>query len=378
MLVLQRSAGNRSTAALLRDVGGWKDAAEGSGNEGESSVAAPPGGLGFRRIPLTGLTGAATDRAIVYIPATPPAARAPIDILLHLHGHPAGGPGGYLGGRSDTDVTDPGDPKESRPSPQADDIDEYRIGAQLAAAGRPMVAILPQGVGKSDFGAGEARAFKADDYIKSVFARLGEIGAWAAADAPVPGPVVLSGHSGADLPMTQMLTSDLGPKDLQGLFLFDTMYPGAGYVERIWKVIRTRLESELGTLQGIRDRPGEESEMEADAARGEERRHDRTSVEGTEAEAEMVEFVAKHGFRLFNVHGGGTYKPQSDQLEREINAWFAAKRVRDVVGGPGSPVYEAFRGNFEIVRSSDRRPGVHMRIIRHDDHLKRAVGMLAR
>ena len=92
----------------------------------------------------------------------------------------------------------------------------------------------------------------------------------------------------------------------------------------------------------------------------------------------MLEFVAKRGFRLFNVHGGGTYKPQSDRLEHEINAWFGAKRVRNVIGGPGSPVYEAFRGNFEIIRSSDRRPGVHMRIIRHDDHLKRAVGMLAR
>ena len=62
----------------------------------------------------------------------------------------------------------------------ADDIDEYRIGAQLAAAGRPMVAILPQGVGKSDFGAGRARAFDADSYIRSTFDRLGALGAWPA------------------------------------------------------------------------------------------------------------------------------------------------------------------------------------------------------
>jgi hypothetical protein len=378
VLGLQRSVGNRSTATLLRDVGGWKDAAEGSGNEGESPVAAPPGGLAFRRIPLTGLPGAATDRAIVYIPATPPPPRAPIDVLLHLHGHPAGGPGGYLGGASDTDVTDPGDRKESRPSPQADDIDEYRIGAQLAAAGRPMVAILPQGVGKSDFGAGTARAFKADDYIKAVFDRLSEIGAWPAKDAPTPGPVILSGHSGADTPMTQMLTSDLGPKDLRGLFLFDTMYPGAGHVEKIWKVVKARLESELGDLKEIRDRPGDEAELEADSARGDEQRHGAGPADEMEAEARMLEYVAERGFRLFNVHGGGTYKPQSDKLQGELDAWFRARRVRDIVGGPGSPVFEAFRGNFEITRSTDRRAGVHMRILRHDDHLKRAVGMLSR
>jgi hypothetical protein len=40
-------------------------------------------------------------------------------------------------------------------------------------------------------------------------------------------------------------------------------------------------------------------------------------------------------------------------------------------------VFDAFRGNFEIIRSSDRTRGVHMRILRHDDHLKRAVDMLA-
>ena len=161
LLVLQRSVGNRATATLMR-VGGWSDAQPGSGNAAESTTTDPTTANSVRRIPVTGIAGAATDQAIVYLPGTLPPGGGAIDVLLHLHGHPAGGPGGYQGGKTDTDVTDPGDTKVSRPSPQADDIDEYRIGAQLAAAGRPMVAILPQGVGKSDFGKGSARAFDAD------------------------------------------------------------------------------------------------------------------------------------------------------------------------------------------------------------------------
>ena len=369
LLALQRTAGNRATATLMR-VGGWSDAEPGSGNAGESTTPDPTGSTGVRRIPLTGVAGAATDRAIVYLPATVPPGGGAIDVLLHLHGHPAGGPGGYLGGKTDTDVTDPGDVKESRPSPQADDIDEYRIGAQLAAAGRPMVAILPQGVGKSDFGAGKARAFDADTYISSAFARLTAIGAWPAKDAPTPGPVALSGHSGADNPMSTMLSTSLGPKNLSALFLFDTMYPGAGFVEKIWTYVKGRLDAELADLEAIRAGSAEQDE---DAAEGTDGPRPASSAAVTEA---MLEYVTRQGFRLFNVHGGSTYKPQSDQLEANINGWFGSRRVRQAVGGPDSPVRDAWRANVEIFRSADRTKGVHMRILRYGDHLKRAVDLL--
>ena len=319
---------------------------------------------------MTGIAGAATDEAIVYLPATMPAGGGAIDVLLHLHGHPAGGPAGYLGGKTDTDVTDPGPTRESRPSPQADDIDEYRIGAQLAAAGRPMVAILPQGVGKSDFGAGEARTFDADSYIRSTFDRLGALGAWPAKDAPTPGPVVLSGHSGADNPMSKMLSSSLGPKNLGALFLFDTMYPGAGFVEKIWAYVKGRLDGELADLEAIREGSAEQDADAAGAADG-----PRAASSAAVLEA-MLDYVVRQGFRLFNVHGGSTYKPQSDQLAKAIDGWFAQRRVRQVVGGPDSPVRDAWRGNFEIFRSADRAKGVHMRILRYGDHLKKAVDLL--
>lgn len=367
-LSMQRAAGNRATATLMR-VGGWSDAAPGSGNTSESTTTDAGTGSAVRRIPVTGIAGAATDRAIVYLPSTLPAGGGPIDVLLHLHGHPAGGPGGYLGGPTDTDVTDPGDTRESRGSPLADDIDEYRIGAQLAAAGRPMVAILPQGVGKSDFGAGRARSFDADAYISSTFGRLTALGAWSTT-APTPGPVTLSGHSGADNPISQMLSSPLGPDNLGALFLFDTMYPGAGYVEKIWTYVKGRLDHELADLESIGD-AGQEQDADASGA-----------AEGPRAPspamvlAEQLQYVSRRGFRLFNVHGGSTYRPQSQQLERSIDRWFGQRRVRKVVGGPGSPLRDTWRSNFEIFRSADRAKGVHMRILRYGDHLKRAVDLL--
>ncbi|MGS0684434.1 hypothetical protein ACVBEQ_04605 [Nakamurella sp. GG22] len=369
ILALQRRAGNRATATLMR-VGGFSDALPGSGNAGGSTTTDPVTANSVRRIPVTGIAGAATDRAIVYLPAVMPAGGGAIDVLLHLHGHPAGGPGGYLGGKKDTDVTDPGDKKESRPSPEADDIDEYRIGAQLAAAGRPMVAILPQGVGKSDFGAGEARAFDADSYIRSTFSRLGALGAWTAKDAPTPGPVVLSGHSGADNPMSRMLSSSLGPKNLGALFLFDTMYPGAGFVEKIWVYVKGRLDGELAALEAIREGS---TEQDADAAGSSDGPRPASSAAVLEP---MLDYVLRQGFRLFNVHGGSTYKPQSDQLAKAIDGWFAQPRVGRVVGGADSPLRDAWRGNFEIFRSADRAKGVHMRILRYGDHLKKAVDLL--
>ena len=357
VLALQRTVGNRATVSVMR-VGGWDDALPGSGNKAESTTTDAATANAVRRIPVTGIPGAATDRAIVYLPASLPPGGGPIDVLLHLHGHPAGGPGGYLGGKSDTDGA------------QADDIDEYRIGAQLAAAGRPMVAILPQGVGKSDFGAGSARAFDADSYIRSTFDRLGALGAWTAKTAPTPGPVVLSGHSGADNPISTMLSGPLGPKKLQALFLFDTMYPGAGFVEKIWAYVKDRLDGELADLTAIREGG---AEQDADAARGEAGPRAASSAAVLEA---MLDYVTRQGFRLFNVHGGSTYKPQSEQLDQNITTWFHQRQVRQLVGGPGAPVHDAWRGNLEIFRSADRAKGVHMRILRYGDHLKRAVDLL--
>ena len=108
-----------------------------------------------------------------------------------------------------------------------------------------------------------ARAFDAVSYIRSAFGRLTTIGAWTAQEAPTPGTVSLSGNSGADNPISTMLSTGLSPKSLGALFLFDTMYPGAGFVEKIWTYVEGRLNGELAELAAIR---AGSTEQDADAA----------------------------------------------------------------------------------------------------------------
>src|SRR5215210_890326 len=138
-----RSPGNRALAHMLAREVGWKGAGKANAGERESS--------GLRRIPVEGIKGA-PSRAIVVLP---PALANPkqIDVLLHLHGFTPG----YAG---------------SKP----DDEGVYRIEAQMAAADRDLMAILPQGSANSDFNAGANKGFDADRFIGAVFGRLTEEG----------------------------------------------------------------------------------------------------------------------------------------------------------------------------------------------------------
>ena len=96
----------------------------------------------------------------------------------------------------------------------------------MSAAGRPLIGLLPQGSAGSDFGKGSA-GFDLGTFVSAAFAQLTADKAWDAdgssGDPPTPGRATLSGHSGADQPITQMLSGGKA-NDLAGLFLFDTMY----------------------------------------------------------------------------------------------------------------------------------------------------------
>jgi hypothetical protein len=150
------------------------------------------------RIPLDGIKGAGLPgRAIVVMPSQL-SGEAAIDVLLHLHGFTPG----YATG---------------------DDLGVYKIEAQMAAAGKELLGILPQGSESSDFnGAAAGKAFDADAFIAAVFKRLGEEGY----GVPAPGRVIMSSHSGGDQPLTETLKSK-PPEKLAGLFLFDTMIASA-------------------------------------------------------------------------------------------------------------------------------------------------------
>ena len=347
VLDLQQAAGNRAAAGLLArraEPGeGHTPDGPGGGPAPERDIADPKSGRSMRRLKVAGLPGF-TDWAIVLIPSVPPPGGKPIDILLHLHGFSPGYEGlGHTEGK--------------QPNTDADDIDLYRIGPQMAASGRPMIGILPQGSGLSDFNADDpaktkkqnasSKGFDADTYIAATFARLADMGVWRDG-APTPGKVVLSGHSGADMPIAQMVSGEMSPAKLQALFLFDTMYPEAGFEKTIWSAIERRLDQDLFSLSAI----------------------DASTTSGRDvAQERMVQWVVENGFRVYNVHGG-FYGQSSKYLEAQRDDWL--KKNKHMVGPKGSRVYQAILANIRITPGG----GGHWNIISADDHLETAIGML--
>lgn len=346
LLDLQRAAGNRAATGFLARRTEPGEGYSGGYNPGpapERDVADPKSGRSMRRLKVVGLPGY-TNWAIVLIPSAPPKGGQPIDILLHLHGFSPGYEGlGHTEGK--------------QPNTDADDIDLYRIGPQMAASGRPMIGILPQGSELSDFNPDDpkknakqnaaSKGFDADTYIAATFSRLAEMGVWRDG-APTPGRVALSGHSGADMPIAQMVSGEMSPSKLQALFLFDTMYPDAGFEKTIWKAIEQRLDQDLTALTAI----------------------DASTTSGRDvAEQRMVQWVVENGFRVYNVHGG-FYGKSSQYLVEQRDAWLA--RNRQVVGTKKSRIHQAILANIRITPGG----GGHWNIISADDHLETAIGML--
>ena len=109
----------------------------------------------------------------------------PVEILLHLHGH-------NVGYRERSKAGD------GMAQGSVRDVATDRIAQQIGASGRNMIGILPQGTTRSGFG-----AFDPDAYVAEVWGLLVALKKLPS-DAK-RGPVVLSGHSGAAAPITQML-----------------------------------------------------------------------------------------------------------------------------------------------------------------------------
>ena len=188
---------------------GWSDAGASSANAGERMVG------GIRRIPLEGLPGGAT-RAIVALPATVTGGLLALDVLLHFHGRNA---------KSDRDIN----------------VD--RIEEQLESSGRRMMAILPQGSSKADF-----QPLDPDQYIKGVFGKLTTLRIWSS--APLPGSVVLSGHSGGGKAVTDLIggSTPSAPTKLSEVALFDGIN-GPEELDVVTAWVRAQLEGALQKLK---------------------------------------------------------------------------------------------------------------------------------
>ena len=246
MLVnLQRTAGNRAVQRLMGVGGspapgkarriqrGWGDADAKAypPAPGVGQLPTPTGGWNagpqtigsVERIPLEGIkeglqaagadkvtksdpsTESEEGKAIAIVP-TAPTPGAQVEILLHLHGH-------NVGYRERSKAGD------GMLAGSVRDVVADRIEQQLTSSHRNMIAILPQGTTMSGFG-----TFNPDAYISEVWGRL-------VALKKLPpdakrGAVVLSGHSGAASPITQLMLQDKLPKDLGEVILFDSIHGG--------------------------------------------------------------------------------------------------------------------------------------------------------
>ncbi len=315
LLALQRSAGNAAVARALarralQRVGGWKGVDSKSPNAGEMSVTDKGTGFKARRIPIDGITqgnqgddldkvatssekdGVKTERktreftaekatggkAIVVIPEGLAITKdTSVEVLLHLHGHTTG---------------------YRRRGNSARDINVEHIEEQVAAAAagkRALIAVLPQGQFKSIFGK-DGKSFDPTAYLDSVWKILTDIGAWP--EEPKRGGLMLSGHSGADVAMEDMMDKARTAKvptevaGLKALFLLDTMF-GPRDATRVLDFVKFRLARDLASVSALPD------------------------------EKDQIAWIQANGFRLRGAHSGGHYKPQMKLLADGIKAWLA-------------------------------------------------------
>lgn len=243
LLQLQVAAGNRAVASMLagpvpvaqRDEAGWR--AGGTTKAGDWNYATRDVGA-IRRIPIEGLTlgnqrdfagnerqktdESAAGRAIVLVPSALDATQT-VDVMLYFHG--------FTGRAADYAASF----RQHSQAGTVRDVDQDRIEAQIEAAGtKQLIAVLPIGVGTSDFG-----KIPFDAYINEVLGRVLAVGELKdragkpVTKVPARGRLVLSGHSGGGAKVVNSLNDTTGTKPAE-IALFEGFLWGGAIKVRNW------------------------------------------------------------------------------------------------------------------------------------------------
>jgi hypothetical protein len=309
--------GNRGLTTLLRiqRAEGWTGQAPSSKNRGGPTAITATGGRTVRRHALRGLSSSQmlTDMLIAVIPDGLPRDGSAVDVLVHLHGFEVWGEDKDKKPRLDfgTGYED----ARARGGAAPIDLGVMQLEQQMSAAGRPLIGLLPQGSATSDFSSGKGAGFDLNTFVKDAFTLLTADQAWDADDssgtAPTPGRATLSGHSGADQPLTQMLSGGQA-NDLAALFLFDTMY------------VTDAEKKAKQKLKGPATPDNWKLQLEGKVEAYVKARFDTDLATITKlAAADRRAWIEQKGFRLSVVHalGSGRYTESSDRLRDVVTGW---------------------------------------------------------
>ena len=255
---------------------GWSDAPEKTPNRAETTVDEKgnilPGKVaskGVWRVPIQGLShgfkgtkqGPAFEtpdaRAVVLIPNTvKPAApdkdkNVSVDVLLHLHGHGVGYRQLRPGKHDSPKVLKEG---------QVRDVDLYEIEQQLLSrvetSKQLIIAVLPQGSEKSDFG---DLGSKSDAYLKEVFDKL--IPRYLPEKA-IPGHTIVSGHSGGGPTVMAIASQRAQAGERTDVVLFDAINFSSetctsNEITTVKEWVTNRIDADIKSLDGVpeKDQP---------------------------------------------------------------------------------------------------------------------------
>lgn len=239
---LAAHVGNRAVQRALQRAAGWSKPQRSDGWNAKARQIAPS--VEVWRIPIEGLPGgnqteflgpdsgsqtseSAVARAIVLVPKTLNP-KAPVEVLLHFHGHAEGWRKRYPGWR------------ERSNDNTVRDVALDQIGQQIEATGNSqLLGILPQGGEQSQFCKKSIKGldkkvparlvcsptdFDADTYVGEVLKKTADDEPNKLKTEPTDRRVVLSAHSGGGFTVSAMLGgtgSAKQPKKLAGVVLFE-------------------------------------------------------------------------------------------------------------------------------------------------------------
>ncbi|MBW4522928.1 MAG: M15 family metallopeptidase [Scytolyngbya sp. HA4215-MV1] len=322
-LLIQRDDSSKVAAAKKPTYRvGWTDAAS---SEAKSGVTQAPQNTGWnagefkvgkiRRIPIQGLKQgnqesamfnrdgktavasqeSAAGRAIVLIPENLVQqinAAQPIELLLHFHGHNI----------ADNPLTDY---RQQQGKGTVYDVEYAKIEQQLEASNRPMIAVLPEGTSRSQFG-----EFNSDAYLQEVYDAL--VQANILQQKPNVQRVALSGHSGGGDAAGRLFNSKNAPTKMSDLILFDGIHDG-GAAAIVW--VENRLKQDLAYLtSGI-------------------------------SEAKQLHYL--EGSSRFRGYYTTGYAKRYKNLGEAIDTWF--ENHANHLGGSSSTVYQKLHDNYRTI-----------------------------